>query len=159
VDGVSKKIGTYRNNTNKATFTNLAPNAQGQIVVTISSTKTYNYLNGFTLTESFASTVPAMDNSITIQKKGETIVEGGDLQVSAYPNPAPKAFTLQLRSSNAQPLQVRVLDMAGRVVEARQNVAANTSLSFGAAYQPGIYYVEIIQGSQRKVTKLVKHAN
>jgi hypothetical protein len=49
--------------------------------------------------------------------------------------------------------------MAGRVVEARQNVAANTSLSFGAAYQPGIYYVEIIQGSQRKVTKLVKHAN
>jgi hypothetical protein len=74
---------------------------KGQIVVTISSTKTYNYLNGFTLTESFASTVPAMDNSITIQKKGETIVEGGDLQVSAYPNPAPKAFTLQLRSSNA----------------------------------------------------------
>jgi hypothetical protein len=29
VDGVSKKIGTYRNNTNKATFANLAPNAQG----------------------------------------------------------------------------------------------------------------------------------
>jgi uncharacterized delta-60 repeat protein len=144
VDGVSKKIGTYRNNTNKATFANLAPNAQGQIVVTISSTKTYNYLNGFTLTESFASTVPAMDNSITIQKKGETIVEGGDLQVSAYPNPAPKAFTLQLRSSNAQPLQVRVLDMAGRVVEAKQNIAANTSLSLGSGYRAGVYYVEII---------------
>jgi uncharacterized delta-60 repeat protein len=159
VNGVSQKIGTYRNNTNRATFTNLAPNAQGQIVVTISSTKTYNYLNGFTLTENFASMVQAMDNSVTIQKKGETIVEGGDLQVSAYPNPAPKAFTLQLRSSNAQPLQVRVLDMAGRVVEARQNVAANTSLSFGAAYQPGIYYVEIIQGTQRKVTKLVKQGN
>jgi hypothetical protein len=156
VDGVSKKIGTYRNNTNKATFANLAPNAQGQIVVTISSTKTYNYLNGFTLTESFASTVPAMDNSITIQKKGETIVEGGDLQVSAYPNPAPKAFTLQLRSSNAQPLQVRVLDMAGRVVEAKQNIAANTSLSLGSGYRAGVYYVEIIQGTQRSLTKLVK---
>lgn len=54
INGVSKKLATYQNRTTKVSFTSLSPNAQGQINVTISSTKNYNYLNGFTLVETDA---------------------------------------------------------------------------------------------------------
>jgi dienelactone hydrolase len=51
VNGSSQNISTYKNLTSKATFSHLLPDAQGRIIVTIRSANTYNYLNGFTLTE------------------------------------------------------------------------------------------------------------
>lgn len=57
VNGISKTIASYQNLTNKVVFTNLSPNAQGQLVITINSTKMYNYLNGFILTEAVGAPV------------------------------------------------------------------------------------------------------
>jgi uncharacterized delta-60 repeat protein len=153
INGVSKKIGTYRNFTDKAVFSNLTPNAQGQIVVTISSTKTYNYINGFILTENFAATSTEAVTRTAFKKE---ISEVGTLQVTALPNPAPQSFSLQLKSSSTQPAQLRIFDAAGRIVEVKQNIASNTPLSVGAAYKSGVYYAEIIQGNTRKLVKLVK---
>jgi dienelactone hydrolase len=47
----TQTIATYKNLTNKAVFTNLVPNTSGQIIVSIDKTASYNYLNGFMLTE------------------------------------------------------------------------------------------------------------
>jgi hypothetical protein len=51
INGIVKKIATYQNLINKVFFSNVSANAQGQISITINSTKTYNYLNGFIITE------------------------------------------------------------------------------------------------------------
>jgi len=51
INGVSQAVATYQNFTNKASFTSLAANASGQIVVSIEKLNTYLYINGFTLTE------------------------------------------------------------------------------------------------------------
>jgi len=44
----------------------------------------------------------------------------------------------------------------GRLMETIPNAASNTSLSIGAVYKPGIYYIEIIQEDQRKLVQVVK---
>lgn len=156
INGVSKKIGTYRNFTKKAVFANLTPDAQGQIVLTISSTKMYNYLNGFILTESFGATASSVQTT-TLAKQSDAAATS-ELQVTAYPNPSRQAFTLQLKSGTHAPLQFRVFDAAGRLVEIKQNVAPNTAPSVGRGYKPGIYFVETTQGGQRRLTRLVKQA-
>lgn len=155
INGVLKKIGTYRNFTNKAVFTNLSPNAQGQLVITLANTKTYNYLNGFILDETYNAPVSGMQER-TAASPNERI-STSDLQVLAFPNPSQKSFTVQLRSSSDTPVQLRVFDAAGKLIESKQNIASNHTLSVGDAYKAGTYYIETVQNGQRKLIKLVKN--
>ncbi len=46
-----QQVNTYNNSSRKAVFTNISPNAQGKIVVTIKNAQRYNYLNGFSIAE------------------------------------------------------------------------------------------------------------
>jgi uncharacterized membrane protein len=41
-------------------------------------------------------------------------------------------------------------------MERKTNVAANSLLQFGANYKPGIYYVEVVQGNEKAMVKLIK---
>jgi dienelactone hydrolase len=51
INGASVSVGVNNNLTNKAAFANIAPTASGTITISIAKSNTYNYLNGFTLTE------------------------------------------------------------------------------------------------------------
>lgn len=55
-----------------------------------------------------------------------------------------------------KPVQVRIVDALGRVVEARQGVPSNSSLPIGHHYRPGIYIVEVMQEDRKVTLKLVK---
>lgn len=83
VNGSSQNISTYKNLTTKAVFTHLKPNTAGQILVTISNANSYNYLNGFVLTEEAvtpnqapvanagtAKTITLPANSLTLSGSG-----------------------------------------------------------------------------------------
>ncbi len=54
------------------------------------------------------------------------------------------------------PLNPRVMDAAGRVVDARSKVGANSTLQIGHSYSSGTYFAEIMQGTKRKVIQLLK---
>ncbi|HEY1112644.1 MAG TPA: T9SS type A sorting domain-containing protein, partial [Chitinophagaceae bacterium] len=84
--------------------------------------------------------------------------ETASLQVTAYPNPSAAYFSVLLQGSSGQPVSLRVLDNLGRVVEARSGVAPNTTFTLGSSYRPGIYYLEVQQGAERKTIKLVKQS-
>jgi poly(3-hydroxybutyrate) depolymerase len=56
VNGVSQTIYTYNNLTNKAVFTGIAPTTAGTITVNIASANTYNYINGFKISETSTET-------------------------------------------------------------------------------------------------------
>jgi hypothetical protein len=79
----------------------------------------------------------------------------GKLTLTASPNPSANYFVLQVKGES-RPLRLRVTDILGRIVEENNHVAAHQSLRIGAAYRPGVYFVEVSDGSERTVVKLVK---
>ncbi|HEX2533017.1 MAG TPA: discoidin domain-containing protein, partial [Chitinophagaceae bacterium] len=88
-------------------------------------------------------------------KEQETAVPAGSLTVTALPNPTAAAFRVTIRGGTQERSVVRVLDPAGRVVETRNGISGQI-LELGAAYRPGVYFLEVTQGGQRQVVRLVK---
>jgi hypothetical protein len=50
---------------------------------------------------------------------------------------------------------MQVVDMYGRIIETR-NVNANSPIRVGDRYNPGTYFVRIMQGREYKEIKLIK---
>lgn len=154
IGGTSITIVTDQNKTNKAIFTGLVPDGLGKLVVSISQTGTYHYLNGFTLIENNNTATTALQQDEAIAAIEES---GADaLQAHAFPNPSADRFILQLKGRTGTPMRLRIADGLGRVVEARQGLMAGTSVPVGGAYKAGVYYAEVVQGNRRTVLKLVK---
>ncbi len=79
-----------------------------------------------------------------------------DLKVTAMPNPSTTFFTLKIESRFQTPVELRVMDGRGRVVDAKSKLGANSTIQIGHNYSSGTYYAELIQGTQRKVIQLIK---
>ena len=54
------------------------------------------------------------------------------------------------------PVSFKVIDILGRSVEQKQNIHANSTITIGHLYRPGVYMIEVIQGNERQVLRLVK---
>jgi hypothetical protein len=91
-------------------------------------------------------------------KDGEAMVATSDedLKVTAMPNPSTTFFTLKIESRFQTPVELRVMDGRGRVVDAKSKLGANSTIQIGHNYSSGTYYAELIQGTQRKVVQLIK---
>lgn len=81
------------------------------------------------------------------------------LSVQALPNPSANQFTLIIKSALTKPVIVQITDALGRRVEAYPSVPSNSTLRFGGNYRPGMYLVQVMQGTERTTLKLVKQAN
>ena len=80
--------------------------------------------------------------------------------LKAFPNPTNSEFTIQLTNSERfGKLIVRVMDLSGRIIEIKNSVQPNTNFKLGASYRPGIYIIEIQQGDQRKMLKVIKQGD
>jgi alpha-tubulin suppressor-like RCC1 family protein len=86
----------------------------------------------------------------------QTTTTEEELKVTVMPNPSTSFFTLKLESRNETPVNLRVMDGSGRVVDARTKLGANSSFQIGHNYSSGTYYAELIQGGKRKVVQLIK---
>ncbi|HSK12726.1 MAG TPA: T9SS type A sorting domain-containing protein, partial [Phnomibacter sp.] len=94
-------------------------------------------------------------------RAAETIAEPaeGGLQLIVANNPATGGtnFKVQLRSDDpSTPINVRVMNMSGIPMQTERNLYHGATIEFGSAYTKGMYFVEAIQGDQRKVIKLLK---
>lgn len=83
----------------------------------------------------------------------------GKLKVTVMPNPSNYYFTLKLQSGSDMPVNARVVDITGRVIEARPQLPANGVLMIGHTYIPGAYFCELVQGTDRVIVKLIKQPN
>jgi hypothetical protein len=80
-----------------------------------------------------------------------------DIRIQNNPSTGASAFRLQIRSNDrVTPISLRVMDGSGRPVESRERLAVGSSVEFGRGYIQGMYFVEVQQGEQRKVLKLMK---
>jgi uncharacterized repeat protein (TIGR03803 family) len=85
----------------------------------------------------------------------EVIADGFTLKAS--PNPSAAFFHVKVETSNVtERINLRVIDVKGRVVEVRQSVQPNQTLFIGDTYRPGIYFIEVVQGRERRNARLIK---
>lgn len=78
-------------------------------------------------------------------------------EAMVLPNPSANSFILKMKGGNkAEKISVRVTDIAGRTVELRNSLSPDSNLVIGSSYQPGIYFAEVSQGTERRQIKLVK---
>ncbi len=82
-----------------------------------------------------------------------------ELKVTVMPNPSTTFFTLKIESRYTTPVELRVMDGRGRVIDAKSKLGSNSTIQIGNNYSSGTYYAELIQGTQRKVVQLVKINN
>jgi hypothetical protein len=91
-------------------------------------------------------------SAIDTRKEGEHLVG-----ISAYPNPSSRHFTIKIETtSTIDKINLQVMDVNGTEIEQRNNLNPGQLILLGTNYKPGIYVAEIVQGSERKVLKLLK---
>ena len=79
----------------------------------------------------------------------------GKLAVQVSPNPSGYFFNLSVKSSSKGNIEIRVLDMTGRMVKQMNAMKANMA-RFGEDLFPGTYFVEVRQGEEKQVIKVIK---
>jgi hypothetical protein len=77
--------------------------------------------------------------------------------LTAFPNPTQNQFKVHVESSNRNDkIMLRVFDAYGRTVRLIRDAMAGQTITLGNEYRPGVYYIEMIQGKNRKQVKLLK---
>jgi Putative metal-binding motif len=83
--------------------------------------------------------------------------QNGYFNVKVLGNPSINKFIIKLESSNTEDvIMLRVVDAAGRLMEVKQNLRAGQVVELGSNYRLGAYFVEAVQGDQRRNVKLMK---
>lgn len=105
-----------------------------------------------------AAPVPLLNAVITqlAAATKENSVSEEELKITVLPNPSTTYFTLKIESKYATPVNLRVIDSRGRVVDARTGIGSNSTIQVGHGYTSGTYYAEMVQGGLRKVVQLIK---
>jgi hypothetical protein len=85
-----------------------------------------------------------------------TSIEKPKMEVIVAPNPSTTYFELVVKTKAKEMLNIRIMDANGRLVEQRKAVEPNSYIIVGSSYTAGMYYAEIVQGTERKVVKLIK---
>jgi hypothetical protein len=71
-----------------------------------------------------------------------------------YPNPSYNQFVI--RNGNKFPLEVRLLNVNGQLLENRGKLEPGASMNVGADFIPGIYLVELTGDGTKLIKKLIK---
>jgi hypothetical protein len=125
---------------------------------------TGTYVNSGSITCSTILTRPSGEPLITKQTIADRLhglvtdrlPEARDLVAQVMPNPSSTFFNLAIRGSNEGPVTIKIMDIFGRIVERHDRMAANTVLKVGDKWTNGSYFVEVVQGSQRKIIQIIK---
>ena len=77
--------------------------------------------------------------------------------VQVFPNPSRNYFTVDIETmNNTEKISIRVIDIAGRVVETKENLFGSQALRIGNNLRAGLYFVQIRQGDNVEQLKLLK---
>jgi hypothetical protein len=80
-----------------------------------------------------------------------------EFQANAYPNPFNDSFQLEITSSSAEAVSVKIYDMTGRLIESQEGGIDNVkSLEIGRGLPSGIYNVILSQGDDVKSLRVIR---
>ena len=78
------------------------------------------------------------------------------LKVRVYPVPTQHTFTFVVTSPKALPVDIRILDNSGKLVEVITHVSLGSTVQCGGKLPSGVYYAEVTQGDERRLVKITK---
>jgi hypothetical protein len=78
------------------------------------------------------------------------------LEAKVMPNPTTTVFNLVIKGKATEPVTVRVTDVYGNLVQLNQKIGSSATLRLGERWTNGTYFVEVIQGTERKLLKVIK---
>lgn len=159
VGNVYDTISTDNNLNDVARFTNIVPDNNGRIIVTISRIGTWNYLSGFTVTETTASGArtslqPVAAGNITTE---ETIIASP--VVAVHPNPARETISLQLPAGASGRYAISLVNMNGSTVLQKKGLkttAAYTERINIKDLPKGMYLINVSIGDQKMNSSFIK---
>jgi CHRD domain/Secretion system C-terminal sorting domain len=94
--------------------------------------------------------------SVTARETVTKQMSKDEFSVRVLSNPSPNYFELQLDGNAGSKIELKVYDLQGRVIETKPSLQSNQTLRLGAFYNPGIYLVQITQGTQVQTIRLIK---
>jgi pimeloyl-ACP methyl ester carboxylesterase len=155
-------ISTNDNTSSVATFSNLTPATGGEIVVTLTHSQYYDYINGFTLTETTVVDSTAV-NSTEITASSPAITQDTtslfNQPLALYPNPTKGAFELHVNNAVTGRMKVDVYNAGGvlvrEIVITKTTTELDTPLSLEGLL-PGDYFLVATIGNWRRTLKMVK---
>ncbi|MDN3656733.1 metallophosphoesterase [Ferruginibacter paludis] len=106
----------------------------------------------------FITAIPARTSNFVAAMQSRSVAADAvkGLKVTVLPNPSPTAFTLITSSNSEKTLSINITDVQGRVVERKVNIAANGTVQIGSRLSAGVYFAEVMQGTEKQILKLVK---
>ncbi|MEP7232654.1 MAG: PKD domain-containing protein [Ginsengibacter sp.] len=165
INGSAVTVNTYNNLTNAAVFTNISPNTQGQIVVDIKSLTSYNYLNGFKITEQgtslpgftggMNSASTSSGNVASSEKPGLT----GSTSVKVFPNPVANNLLLEVNNPLRGNMKVDIISASGAVVKQMLTIHSSplSQINIKVSELPaGVYLVKVQIGNWFTSKKIIK---
>jgi len=92
---------------------------------------------------------------------GETDIPAGlnadGFMVKVYPNPFSNTFHLRVESSSDENLQLKIYNTLGQLIERKTTESYyGTDITLGNNIAGGVYFLEVQQGENKKVLRIVK---
>jgi hypothetical protein len=84
------------------------------------------------------------------------ILDIEQFKVIIAPNPSQNDFRIKVESNNNEVISIRVFDAVGRIMTDIKYVKKSSLVIFGSNYKGGNYFVEVVQGVNRKTIRLIK---
>jgi CHRD domain/HYR domain len=95
----------------------------------------------------------AQSNNITLAENRQD----SELSVKVTSNPSTTYFGIDIQSAgNSATISVRLVDVTGKIWEAKNNLRPGQFIKLGERVKPGIYLLQVKQGLQSKQLTLVK---
>ena len=101
-------------------------------------------------------TITVIDPMAPIAVSG-FLIGKSDVKVTPYPNPFTSTFRLNMETNSDAPVNVRLMDIGGRIIENHDiPVYELSNKEFGTDYSEGVYIVVLTQGETVNTLRIVK---
>ena len=156
IGATSVIINPNGNYANKVTFNSITP-TNGTITITLFGS--YNYINGFTLTENPSTTGTNIGASM-MTGSATSFPNGSDsTALTVFPNPFRDQVQVQINNENAGQLKINLIDPLGRTIREFEFIkGAGTQLETLPLQDlpEGIYYIRIQMASWQKTIRILR---
>ncbi len=156
INGISDSVVTDHNKTLAATISGVTPNVSNQLVISIrrGASSTWQYLNGFTLTE-HPSAMRSMRDAVVAAPQLETVTLSSE---RIYPNPVTHQLTIQYDNRQATANHYTITDITGKVLQhGKLNIGGRQQSLTVSSLAPGMYLLQLLSDKQQvKTFKFVK---
>jgi VCBS repeat-containing protein len=140
---------------NGSTFTGSAPVCQYNFECRINGTTVGNSQGSISLVPNCnAAAVTTTQNQVAPSAK-VIFDNSGTIRATVFPNPSEDHFKLLVATTSNEIINVRVIDISGRIVN-QMKTTAQQLLQFGNELKQGSYFVEVRQGAKRVILKIEK---